>query len=114
MIQSPRTVPISQFLVTFTPTNIRPMSLQTSTPSGARHAPAVATPLLRGLLSFKFSAQAYGIDMLRVQQNPSFDQPMRIAKTPAPIKVDKRMLTLVDIEEPVSGTEMALGEQIPQ
>jgi purine-binding chemotaxis protein CheW len=56
------------------------MSLQTATPGGH-----VATSL-REFLAFKLGAEEYGIDILRVQEIRSYEEPTRIANAPAFIK----------------------------
>jgi purine-binding chemotaxis protein CheW len=56
------------------------MSLQTATPGGN-----VATSL-REFLAFKLGAEEYGIDILRVQEIRSYEEPTRIANAPAFIK----------------------------
>ena len=65
------------------------MSLQTATPSGATPAAvaaAAATTSLREFLAFKLGAEEYGIDILRVQEIRSYEEPTRIANAPAFIK----------------------------
>jgi purine-binding chemotaxis protein CheW len=67
------------------------MSLQTATHAGAPVAPDVAsagtaiTPI-REFLAFKLGAEGYGIDILRVQEIRSYEEPTRIANAPAFIK----------------------------
>ena len=56
------------------------MSLQTATPGGN-----VITSL-REFLAFKLGAEEYGIDILRVQEIRSYEEPTRIANAPAFIK----------------------------
>ena len=56
-----------------------------------RPAPPDATPLpastrLREFLAFKLGAEEYGIDILRVQEIRSYEQPTRIANAPAFVK----------------------------
>ena len=63
------------------------MSLQTATPSGATPAAvAAATISLREFLAFKLGAEEYGIDILRVQEIRSYEEPTRIANAPPFIK----------------------------
>ena len=67
------------------------MSLQTATPTGATPAPmataaAAAVTALREFLAFKLGAEEYGIDILRVQEIRSYEEPTRIANAPAFIK----------------------------
>ena len=65
------------------------MSLQTAAPSSATPAvaaTAAATTALREFLAFKLGAEEYGIDILRVQEIRSYEEPTRIANAPAFIK----------------------------
>ena len=66
------------------------MSLSTATtqaPATASiHAAAAATTTLREFLAFKLGAEEYGIDILRVQEIRSYEEPTRIANAPAFIK----------------------------
>ena len=69
------------------------MSLQTAAPTGATPAPmataaaaAAAVTALREFLAFKLGAEEYGIDILRVQEIRSYEEPTRIANAPAFIK----------------------------
>ena len=48
--------------------------------------PASATTSLREFLAFKLGAEEYGIDILRVQEIRSYEEPTRIANAPAFIK----------------------------
>ena len=61
------------------------MNMQTvnhaTTPSAA-----AATTSLREFLAFKLGPEEYGIDILRVQEIRSYEQPTRIANAPAFIK----------------------------
>ncbi len=67
------------------------MSLTTATQAGALPAsavganPAVATRL-REFLAFKLGAEEYGIDILRVQEIRSYEEPTRLANVPSFIK----------------------------
>ena len=56
------------------------MNLQTASQPSAGFAPlaAVATSL-REFLAFKLGAEEYGIDILRVQEIRSYEEPTRIA-----------------------------------
>jgi purine-binding chemotaxis protein CheW len=56
---------------------------QSSTQASAR---AAATTPLREFLAFKLGAEEYGIDILRVQEIRSYEEPTRIANAPAFIK----------------------------
>jgi purine-binding chemotaxis protein CheW len=62
-------------------------TLATST-SPAPNAAAAASALttLREFLAFKLGAEEYGIDILRVQEIRSYEEPTRIANAPAFIK----------------------------
>ena len=67
------------------------MSLQTATPAGSTTAPrtaaaGAAATSLREFLAFKLGAEEYGIDILRVQEIRSYEEPTRIANAPAFIK----------------------------
>ena len=67
------------------------MSLQTSTQSGASTATrtaavGAAATSLREFLAFKLGAEEYGIDILRVQEIRSYENPTRIANAPDFIK----------------------------
>ncbi len=53
--------------------------------TAAATAPAAATSV-REFLSFKLGAEEYGIDILRVQEIRGYEQPTRIANSPAFIK----------------------------
>ncbi len=64
------------------------MSLQTHTPSASTSGAAngnVATKL-REFLAFKLGSEEYGIDILRVQEIRSYEEPTRIANAPPFIK----------------------------
>jgi purine-binding chemotaxis protein CheW len=67
------------------------MSLQTQSPPRQTSAPVngasgPATTTLREFLAFKLGAEEYGIDILRVQEIRSYEQPTRIANAPSFIK----------------------------
>ena len=65
------------------------MSLPTTHRTGAGVAPPAAgavTTALREFLAFKLGAEEYGIDILRVQEIRSYEEPTRIANAPAFIK----------------------------
>jgi purine-binding chemotaxis protein CheW len=62
------------------------MSLHTATSLGATPAAATAITTLREFLAFKLGAEEYGIDILRVQEIRSYEEPTRIANAPAFIK----------------------------
>ena len=61
------------------------MNMQTVNHATARSA-AAATTSLREFLAFKLGPEEYGIDILRVQEIRSYEQPTRIANAPAFIK----------------------------
>ena len=61
------------------------MSLQT-TPSTSVSSGAAVTTKLREFLAFKLGAEEYGIDILRVQEIRSYEEPTRIANAPPFIK----------------------------
>jgi purine-binding chemotaxis protein CheW len=61
------------------------MSLQTLARAGTA-AGATALTTLREFLAFKLGAEEYGIDILRVQEIRSYEQPTRIANAPSFIK----------------------------
>ena len=60
------------------------MSLQTA--PVASPAAALAPTTLREFLAFKLGAEEYGIDILRVQEIRSYEEPTQIANAPAFIK----------------------------
>ncbi len=62
-------------------------SLQNSADKSARSATAEsATTALREFLAFKLGPEEYGIDILRVQEIRSYEEPTRIANSPPFIK----------------------------
>ncbi len=80
------------------------MSLQTTSAAGATPAAAIAAGAptsLREFLAFKLGAEEYGIDILRVQEIRSYEEPMRIANAAPFIKgvVDLRgvIVPIVDM-----------------
>jgi purine-binding chemotaxis protein CheW len=58
---------------------------QTGLQAPAANGPATLTSL-REFLAFKLGAEEYGIDILRVQEIRSYEEPTRIANAPAFIK----------------------------
>jgi purine-binding chemotaxis protein CheW len=73
-----------------------------ATPSSAANAVAIGAPTtLREFLAFKLGAEEYGIDILRVQEIRSYEEPTGIANAPAFIKgvVDLRgvIVPIVDM-----------------
>jgi purine-binding chemotaxis protein CheW len=62
-------------------------ALQAPTASSPKTGQAMtATTSLREFLAFKLGAEEYGIDILRVQEIRSYEEPTRIANAPAFIK----------------------------
>ena len=61
------------------------MSLQTITHAGTA-GDATALTSLREFLAFKLGAEEYGIDILRVREIRSYEEPTRIANAPTFIK----------------------------
>ena len=60
-----------------------PMNLQTaSQPSAGSASLAAVATSLREFLAFKIGVEEYGIDILRVQEIRSFEEPTRIANVP--------------------------------
>ena len=57
-----------------------------SSPNVAARPGAPEVTALREFLAFKLGAEEYGIDILRVQEIRSYEQPTRIANAPAFIK----------------------------
>lgn len=63
------------------------MNMQNSpTHAGSPAAHAGAVTSIREFLAFKLGAEEYGIDILRVQEIRSYEEPTRIANAPAFIK----------------------------
>ena len=63
------------------------MKSRPDTPCAASRATqAGATTPLREFLAFKLGAEAYGIDILRIQEIRSCEEPTRIANAPAVLK----------------------------
>ena len=61
------------------------MNLQTASSANVSTAASVTTRL-REFLAFKLGAEEYGIDILRVQEIRSYEEPTQIANAPAFIK----------------------------
>jgi len=55
-------------------------------PSAVAHAAPAAQTSLREFLAFKLGSEEYGIDILRVQEIRSYEEPTRIANAPSFIK----------------------------
>ena len=68
--------------------------------------PRVLGPLPSELLSFRLGAEEYGIDILRVQEIRSYEQPTRIANAPAFIK---GVVNLRGVIMPVVDLRLVLG-----
>jgi purine-binding chemotaxis protein CheW len=62
------------------------MNVTASSQTAAASAGAKATTALREFLAFKLGAEEYGIDILRVQEIRSYEEPTRIANVPPFIK----------------------------
>jgi purine-binding chemotaxis protein CheW len=65
------------------------MNLQSTSQGGHQvlaHSASVAATSLREFLAFKLGTEEYGIDILRVQEIRSYEEPTRIANAPAFIK----------------------------
>jgi purine-binding chemotaxis protein CheW len=67
------------------------MSLQTATATGGAKSPhgaaaETAITTLREFLAFKLGTEEYGIDILRVQEIRSYEEPTRLANSPPFIK----------------------------
>ena len=62
------------------------MSLPTATHAAAAAPAMTAITSLREFLAFKLGSEEYGIDILRVQEIRSYEEPTRIANAPAFIK----------------------------
>ena len=60
------------------------MRLDATAPNAAKPASTITS--LREFLAFKLGAEEYGIDILRVQEIRSYEEPTRIANAPAFIK----------------------------
>ena len=60
------------------------MRLDAAAPNAAKPASTITS--LREFLAFKLGAEEYGIDILRVQEIRSYEEPTRIANAPAFIK----------------------------
>lgn len=64
--------------------NLQPAPSAAAAPRAA--AAAMALTSLREFLAFKLSAEEYGIELLRVQEIRSYEEPARMANAPAFIK----------------------------
>jgi len=64
------------------------MEQQTATPTGRQKAQADVNAMtsVREFLAFKLGREEYGIDILRVQEISSYEEPTRMANAPAFIK----------------------------
>jgi purine-binding chemotaxis protein CheW len=61
-------------------------ALQAQSSTSPKGQAMAATTSLREFLAFKLGAEEYGIDILRVQEIRSYEEPTRIANAPAFIK----------------------------
>jgi CheW-like domain len=89
----------------------------------AKSAAISATTTLREFLAFKLGAEEYGIDILRVQEIRSYEEPTGIANAPAFIKgvvdlrgvivpiVDMRMRFNLELVNYDSSTVVILGRR---
>src|SRR5262245_24217081 len=68
--------------------------------------PRVLGPLPSELLSFRLGAEEYGIDILRVQEIRSYEQPTRIANSPAFLK---GVVNLRGVIVPIVDLRLKLG-----
>src|SRR6218665_3516531 len=68
--------------------------------------PRVLGPLPSELLSFRLGAEEYGIDILRVQEIRSYEQPTRIANSPSFIK---GVVNLRGVIVPIIALRLKLG-----
>ncbi|NDP38419.1 MAG: chemotaxis protein CheW [Rhodoferax sp.] len=65
------------------------MNTQTTTPSAGSLKPSQPTAVpthIREFLAFKLGTEEYGIDILRVQEIRSYEEPTRMANAPAFVK----------------------------
>ena len=62
------------------------MSLPTASSNSTAASTGSVTTSLREFLAFKLGAEEYGIDILRVQEIRSYEEPTRIANAPSFIK----------------------------
>ena len=73
----------------------------------AAHAASAGAPTaIREFLAFKLGAEEYGIDILRVQEIRSYEQPTRIANAPSFIK---GVVNLRGVIVPIVDLRMKLG-----
>ncbi len=90
------------------------MNIQTISASAAPGTHTVTTSV-REFLAFKLGAEEYGIDILRVQEIRSCEEPARIVNAPAFIQgvVNLRgvIVPIIDIEKLLTSAEMGLVEQ---
>ena len=84
-------------------------TVSTAVPQAPRHvdaAPVAALTAIREFLAFKLGTEEYGIDILRVQEIRSYEQPTRIANAPAFIK---GVVNLRGVIVPIVDLRMKLG-----
>lgn len=62
------------------------MAQPSHTPGGNNPGNSAVTTTLREFLAFKLGAEEYGIDILRVQEIRSYEEPTRIANAPPFVK----------------------------
>ena len=84
------------------------MNLQTAPQAGAApSAAAVTAPTsIREFLAFKLGSEEYGIDILRVQEIRSYEQPTRIANAPPFLK---GVVNLRGVIVPIVDLRLKLG-----
>jgi purine-binding chemotaxis protein CheW len=91
------------------------MEMITEAPQSVRHeavraaaSGAIAAPVAQGgeFLTFRLGAEEYGIDILRVQEIRSYEQPTRIANSPAFIK---GVVNLRGVIVPIIDLRLKLG-----
>ena len=87
-------------------------SIRTAPPSAARRASAPAQGIAEGrnvsgeFLTFRLGAEEYGIDILRVQEIRSYEQPTRIANAPSFLK---GVVNLRGVIVPIVDLRLKLG-----
>jgi purine-binding chemotaxis protein CheW len=82
------------------------MNLQSADKSAPAAAAGAVATKLREFLAFKLGAEEYGIDILRVQEIRSYEEPTRIANAPAFIK---GVVNLRGVIVPIIDLRLKLG-----
>ncbi|MBL0727258.1 chemotaxis protein CheW [Piscinibacter sp. HJYY11] len=80
-----------------------------SKPTGAKVADTLVDAAIREFLAFKLGSEEYGIDLLRVQEIRSYEEPTRIANAP---EFMKGVLNLRGVIVPV--VDMRLRFNLPE